>query len=319
MSNPFISVMIPHYNRVAYLQKTLESVLAQVTEDLQMEITVLDDCSDTELPDQTVYRFNHPQVKLIKNEKNLGQMGNINKCIDLARGTWIHILHSDDLVLPGFYQAVRSTAAQFGHAGAIFTRHQFIDDRGKVLYLSAALSQVTGTIPGWFEKIAKQQQIQTPSIVVKKSVYQDVGKFDSGFVMCEDWEMWVRISRKYDVVFIPEVLAAYRETAVSTTSEAFKNGQAIRDHHRAIQIIKTYHQSDQLERDSRQKAGHYLYIKIQDLLYSNRISFKELWKWQMDMFKCQFMNTKMIINTTELWAKWMMWIVKRMIKKDNNS
>ncbi len=298
--------MIPHYNRVSYLEKTLQSVIDQWTEDLDMEIVVVDDDSKIEPPDQIIKKWAHPNLRLVKNRTNLGQMANINQCIDLARGEWIHILHCDDYVLPGFYAAVQQTAAQFREAGAIFTRHQFVDDQGGVLFKSHRFLPEPGIIPGWFEKIATQQLIQTPSIVVKKSVYRDVGKFDTDFLMCEDWEMWVRISSKFPVVFIPDVLAAYRLTQVSTTTEAFKHGAAIADHEKAIQRIKKYHNNEIIARKSVRQVGLYLYSIWQGMIAKQDVAFKDLWKWQMLMFKHKFMNNNMIYKCIKIWIKWIL-------------
>src|SRR5438105_12861529 len=97
---PFWSVMMPTYNpRADYLEETLQSVLQQDPGPEQMQIEVIDDCSTDDLAAQTVGRVGGGRVTFRAEPQNRGLADTWNRCIERARGHWVHILHQDDFVL----------------------------------------------------------------------------------------------------------------------------------------------------------------------------------------------------------------------------
>src|SRR5277367_2379258 len=99
---PFWSVMIPTYNCANYLATTLRSVLAQAPDASAMQIEVVDDCSTKDDPAAVVSKLGRGRVGFFQQPHNVGISANFNSCIRRGKGEWIHILHGDDLVLPGF-------------------------------------------------------------------------------------------------------------------------------------------------------------------------------------------------------------------------
>src|SRR5881392_89985 len=103
-TRPFWSVMIPTYKpRADYLEETLKSVLQQDPGPGQMQIEVVDDGSPNGAPVELVRRLADDRVSVHREPANNGLAGIWNRCIERARGEWVHILHQDDVVLPGFY------------------------------------------------------------------------------------------------------------------------------------------------------------------------------------------------------------------------
>src|ERR1019366_10494544 len=105
---PFWSVMIPAYNRTKYLEKTLRSVLSQDPGPEEMQIEVVDDVSLVDDPEPIVRRVAGHRVSFFRNPRNLGLMPNFNNCIERSQGQWVHILHTDDFVYPGFYERLKA-------------------------------------------------------------------------------------------------------------------------------------------------------------------------------------------------------------------
>src|SRR5262245_61001477 len=101
--------MIPTYNPSQYLVKTLESVLCQGFDADAMQIEVVDDCSSQGESEKIVNALASERVSFYRQPKHISMSANWNACIRRARGYFVHILHQDDYVLPGFYGA-------FGHA-----------------------------------------------------------------------------------------------------------------------------------------------------------------------------------------------------------
>jgi hypothetical protein len=82
--------------------------------------------------------------------------------------------------------------------------------------------------------------IQTPSIVVKRSVYEHLGGFDLSFDYALDWDMWKRIASQYPLWFEPEPLAGRRGHGQSTTRKLMRSGANIAEIFRSIETSKAY-------------------------------------------------------------------------------
>lgn len=94
----YISICIPTYNGARYLRETLESVLDQSY--IYSEILIVDDCSsDDTLAIAREYAHYDDRIKVHLNEKNLGLVGNWNRCIELAQYDWIKFAFQDDILL----------------------------------------------------------------------------------------------------------------------------------------------------------------------------------------------------------------------------
>jgi glycosyltransferase involved in cell wall biosynthesis len=93
---PFLSVCIPTYNRVQYLQKCLRSVIPQITE--EVEVIVQDNASSDDTW-QFLSGIDHPGVHVARNSTNIGLVGNFIEVVKRARGTYIYVLTDDDYLL----------------------------------------------------------------------------------------------------------------------------------------------------------------------------------------------------------------------------
>ncbi|MEG3439696.1 glycosyltransferase [Pannus brasiliensis CCIBt3594] len=236
---PLWSVMIPAYNRGDYLRETLADVLAQDPGPEIMQIEVIDDCSPEEDLEAIVREVGGGRVGFYRQPYNVGHVKNFQTGLERSTGRLIHLLHGDDRVRPGFYEKMRAAFARHPEIGAAFCRHIFIDERGHWLYLSSLERSTDGILENWLERIAVEQRIQTPSIVVRREVYERLGGFDRRLPgSCEDWEMWVRIAARYPVWYDTEPLALYRVHANSITGGQLGSAADLRDARRAIAIFE---------------------------------------------------------------------------------
>src|SRR5687767_7876933 len=173
---PFFSVMIPTYNpERPLLIRAVESVLSQAGADLHIEL--VDDASPGFDPAAFAAEIRDDRLRWFRQPRNLGYIRNWNACVDRASGEWVHVFHQDDLVLPGFYAALRQGLAGNSRPGAAVCRHSHLRE-GKVSYVSPLEREQAGIVPDYLDRIARMQRIQFASIVVRRSVYQAVGGFD---------------------------------------------------------------------------------------------------------------------------------------------
>jgi GT2 family glycosyltransferase len=151
-------------------------------------------------------------------------------------------LHGDDCVRDGFYSKLQKAFNENPQLGAAFCRHIYMDERGNWTGISEIELTDRGILPNWLEKIASQQRIQTPSIVVRREVYESLGGFDRRFCCsAEDWEMWVRIAAaNYPIWYELEPLALYRNGLSSLTANSIRSGNNIQDFRKAIEIMQEY-------------------------------------------------------------------------------
>src|SRR5689334_10657510 len=94
---PFWSVMIPTYNSGEYLRETLESVLSQDLGEDDMQIEVIDGCSTEDDPEKITKELGQGRVAFYRLAKNQGPAHTFNVCIERSCGSWVHILHGDDI------------------------------------------------------------------------------------------------------------------------------------------------------------------------------------------------------------------------------
>src|SRR5687767_1145419 len=124
---PKVSVCIPTFNTARYLREALDSVLDQSFPDY--ELVVYDDGSTDDTP---VVMESYPasHVRYVRSEKNLGQAGAWNRCVELARGDYVALLHADDRYLPGFLEDRVATLNRHREVGMAFGAVMLIDENG---------------------------------------------------------------------------------------------------------------------------------------------------------------------------------------------
>src|SRR6266487_1683238 len=240
-SRPFWSVMIPTYNpRADYLEETLHSVLQQAPGPEQMQIEVIDDGSTDNTASEVIRRVGAGRVVFHAEPQNRGLANTWNRCIERARGHWVHILHQDDIVLPGFYDRLRK-AAECSEAGAIFCRHAIANSKGHWIQLSELHRESPGLLDDWHGKITVQCVIQCAAIAVRRRVYEQLGGFLPHLHYVPDWEMWQRIASQFPVCFEPSILACYRLHSNSATSRLRLDAADTREVREMIDLTMTYH------------------------------------------------------------------------------
>ena len=255
-ARPLWSVVIPSFNCARYLRETLQSVLAQDPGPEAMQIEVIDDHSSDD-PASVVAELGRGRVSFFRQPRNLGLTGNFHVGLTRARGHLIHLLHGDDQILPGFYAKLEAAFLTRPDIGAAFCRHVFIDGDGKQLGISDLEQTQNGVLQNGLERLALEQRIVTPSIVVKREAYEKLGAFDSRLICAEDWEMWVRIAAHYPIWYEVEPLAAYRMHENSNTGRHTSRAEELRYTRMAIDLFTPYLPADRATEVTRRARETY--------------------------------------------------------------
>jgi GT2 family glycosyltransferase len=229
---PFWSVMIPTYNCGIYLKRTLESVLCQAAGPDEMQIEVVDGCSTEDDPEEMVKELGKGRVSFYRLPRNQGPSHTFNTCIERSRGHWVHILHADDMVLPGFYEAYQKNIKDQPNLSLVCGRVVRIDEQDRWLNVGE-LPPFAGmqSNDAFAIKQAVKNFISFPTVVVPRATYEKVGGFCTLFQHVEDMDMWFRAGCIGQVVFIPQAYSCYRIHSNSHTSHAMITATNIREHY----------------------------------------------------------------------------------------
>lgn len=185
-----LSVIIPVYNRAGCIARALDSVLAQTRP--ADEIIVVDDGSN----DQTVQILERylPRIKVIRQE-NRGVSAARNTGIRAAGGAWIAFLDSDDEWLPQKLELAEDYIRTHPDC-SIFQTEEIWMRKGRRVNPKYKHKKRGGFI---FKESLPLCIVSPSAVVIKKQLFDTVGLFDERLPVCEDYDLWLRISRNYPV------------------------------------------------------------------------------------------------------------------------
>lgn len=237
MTKPLVSICIPTYNGDKYLVECLDSCINQSFKDY--EIIICDDgSSDKSISIIEEYAAKCDFIRFIKNEKNLGLVGNWNKCLDLSCGTWIKFVFQDDFITNDCLEKFVNKIDE--NTQLIVCKRHFILPKNAssdvVNYYTNVVRTLENTSdfkgdkfsPELISKITAQNIclnfIGEPSLIFfRKSIIKEVGLFNTSLKQICDLEFALRIASRYGLTYLPEQLCAFRIHQDSTTSSNVAN------------------------------------------------------------------------------------------------
>jgi glycosyltransferase involved in cell wall biosynthesis len=201
---PKVSVVIPAYNAMTYLPKTLDSVLQQTFTDF--EVLLVNDGS-TDSIESWFTTVNDNRVKLIS-QANQGLPGARNTGIKEAQGEYIAFIDADDLWEPTKLEKQAHSLDAKPEVGLVYAWTLLIDQHGNSTGTVTA-AQAEGNV---WEKLLLGDVVGSGSAaMIRRSCFDQVGMFDTELTSIEDCDMWVRIAAHYPFAVIKEVLVYYRQ------------------------------------------------------------------------------------------------------------
>lgn len=213
MSNtPLISVVVPSYNSAEYIEETLHSLSIQTQGDF--EVLVIDDQSTDntfELAKKTHSRFGlKGQVIIRPSDLPKGVASCRNLGVEMAAGSWISFLDSDDLFFPGKISGTASLINKYGASCFAYfhASRQFEDGTNKTLKIPDAKSYEQPE--NIFDLLTHENFVTTSSVTLKKSLINEIGGFDITLHGIEDYMLWLRVSKRSNWYYSADVWTDYR-------------------------------------------------------------------------------------------------------------
>ena len=207
---PLVSIITPSYNQGHFIEETINSVLDQKYPNL--EYIIIDGCStDNSL---SIIKKYERRLKWIS-EQDYGQSNAINKGFRLAKGDIVAWLNSDDTYMPG---AVNEAVEYFKHhnVALVYGEGNIIDEHGK----KVKRFEATQSFDLW-TLVNVWDYIMQPTTFFKKEALASIGYLDESLHWTMDWDLWIRLAKKFEVGYINKILAnsrEYEETKTSTGS-----------------------------------------------------------------------------------------------------
>ena len=192
-----VSVVIPTFNRINLLERAVNSVIRQTKN--AFEIIVIDDGSDDNSSEMVKQKFG--SVILVRQE-NYGVSAARNRGIEISKGDWIALLDSDDEWKPNKLEKQINALSEdpdcfFCHTNETWIRNGVRVNQGK------RHKKYGGYI---FDKCLDICRISPSSTLFKKNILEHVGWFDTQLPVCEDYDLWLRITADYKILFVDEPL-----------------------------------------------------------------------------------------------------------------
>jgi len=212
---PTVSVIIHTYNNEKFIAETVASVLNQTYKDY--EIIVVDDGSvdgtrDVLMPYMQKIRYHYKENGGIASAKNAG--------IGLSQAEFVAFLDHDDLWVPDKLQLQMEHFNENPQIGLVYAKYTSFRD-GKELRTKPEKGY-----SGWiFKELLSKSFIQTSTVVVKRECLDAAGPYDETFSLGDEYDMFLRIARKFQCGFVDKGLTRYRvhDTNASNNDFLFDN------------------------------------------------------------------------------------------------
>ncbi|PIQ13488.1 MAG: hypothetical protein CO125_01490 [Hydrogenophilales bacterium CG_4_9_14_3_um_filter_59_35] len=223
-SLPLVSVCIPIYNAQATIGETLDSIVRQAYQNL--EILVLDNAS-SDCTLEVVRSFSDPRIAVYGSETNIGAEANFTRSIQLAKGKYTAIYHADDVYETDMVEKQVDFLEANPVVGAVFTEARLIDEAGRIIGATSAPRLPKGNkrvavldFSVLFKAILLHANfLLCPSAMLRTAIYQnEIGHWRHDlFDSSADLDVWLRVAERHPIGILRAPLMRYRITTTQWT------------------------------------------------------------------------------------------------------
>lgn len=255
VSTPKVSVCIPTFNGVSYIRGALDSVLQQKYQDF--EVVIVDNCSTDQTEALVAELSSQPEkIRFFRNEQNIGLAGNLNKCLEHARGEYIKYLCVDDMLLPDCLEQMVAGLDEHPAVCLVCGGRLSIDESGQPFGLRRYSSR---------KEVVRGSKVITrclfggnfigepTAVMFRKS--DMTARFRDDLPQLMDMEMWFRLLESGALLNIETPLCSIRFHEAQMTRENIMAGRLIEDN---VRIFNEFSEKPYLEVTPRLVIRHKL-------------------------------------------------------------
>lgn len=222
--NSSIDVVIPVFNGEKYIGDAIESVITQTCKPFQ--IIVIDDGSTDETENIVKSKIDNSPIPIVYIKKQNGGLSSArNAGIKACSSQYIALLDADDLwEQTKLEKQIAIFQSSKNELGVVYCDYTNIDSLGEHLENFCCFKLDTEVKGHVFEKLLYGNKVASSGsgVLVRKECFDEVGLFDESLPTCEDWDMWLRISRVYDFEYVNEKLVRLRRHNQNMSSDNLK-------------------------------------------------------------------------------------------------
>lgn len=210
-----VSVIIPTYNREKTIKKSIDSVLCQTYP--VREIIIADDCS-TDGTEQLIVSWEDDRIRYCRLPENRGAGGARNYGVKQAKSELIAFHDSDDEWLPTKLEKQMNLWCEHQEYGLIYTAYRMHLMYG-IEHIVPNLDRNEELYGDIFKYLLVQNTIGAPTVLTRKSIFEEVGGFDEKMKSLEDWDFALKVAKKWQIGFVPEPLLEVAQTQGGVSSK----------------------------------------------------------------------------------------------------
>ena len=243
MSMPLVSVLMPNHNGGRFIAKSIESVLAQTFPNF--ELLIIEDAS-TDDSAAIIAKYHDPRIHVIPLAQNEHICVGLNTGLQHAQGKYIARLDSDDVWMPDKLEKQIAYMEAHPECGASFTWADIVDEEDRTL--SAKESMFVSLFRA--DNRPRRQWVHDfffcgsclchPSAVFPRSVAEEMHRYRNSLVQIQDYDLWARIAKKYDLHIIQEPLLRYRHCLQGGNISARTEANNVRSYYEFYNVLSTF-------------------------------------------------------------------------------
>ena len=222
-----VSVCIPVYNGAPFIKKTIEMVLKQDYDN--MEVLVSDNASTDDTVNE-IKKIKDERVTLFQNKTNLGMGGNWNSLIEKARGEYIIIVCADDYIFPGAISEKAKVLDENSDVVLAFSSSYVVNEKGKKMFKRRPFRGNKKLEKDKFQRelfVKYNFCAEPPNNMMRKSAMKKTGQFDEQLWYNIDWDYYLRLLNHGNAYYIDKPLEGFRISASSATGSSLNGASKI--------------------------------------------------------------------------------------------
>lgn len=225
-TQPLVTVIALCYNHERFLGQCLDSIRAQTVQDFELIVT--DDCSKDGSADliEAWLAEHRPDAVFVRHRQNAGVCKTLNEAIKQARGKYISMIATDDVWLPDkIERQLAVMESQPDSVAVVYSDAERMDEYGERMMPDFMAAHRVDFVPPSgrvFRALADANFVPAMATLIRRSAIDAVGGYDERLTF-EDYDMWLRLSARYDFAFCPGAVARYRILSTSLIRTVFSS------------------------------------------------------------------------------------------------
>jgi len=204
VSGPAVSVVMPVHNSEAFLDAAVASIRAQTFADF--EFIIIDDGSDDRSADILSRHAAEDRRIRVQPQPRRGVIAALNHALSIATGAYVARIDADDIASPNRLERQVTALSAGAEVAVVGSNYAIIDEAGTI----RGESNLPTDAASIRNALDRTNCIAHPTVLMRRDVVLAAGGYRPAFVQCEDYDLWLRLSERHDLVNLPEPLLHYR-------------------------------------------------------------------------------------------------------------